>query len=140
MRSHENLSAPTGGIGLSYRSSSPLRFETGLFVTRKGWRVTGPTLQALYLEIPALAQVGYWPRGPGAGFSLGGGGAIDVGLSRVADTRPAAVVAAQIHASPDGRSLWSLGIRYTRGLITNYDLYVHAITVVLGFAPSGVAP
>lgn len=140
MRSHENLSALAGGLGVTYGSSKPLRFETGFFVTRKGWQVTGPTLQALYIEIPALVQLGYWPRGRGGGFSIGGGGAIDLGLSRFADTRPVALLAAQIHASPGGRSLWSLGVRYTRGLITNYDLYVHAITFVLGFSPSGAAP
>jgi len=139
-RSHENLSALAGGLGVTYGSSKPLRFETGFFVTRKGWRVTGPTLQALYLEIPALVHVGYWPRGPGGGFSIGAGGALDLGLSRFADTRPVALVAAQIHASPGGRSLWSLGVRYTRGLLANYDLYVHAITFVLGFSPSSAAP
>jgi hypothetical protein len=90
--------------------------------------------------VPALIQVGQWPRGRGVGVSAGGGGALDIGLTRLADTRPAAVVVTQLHASLDGKSLWSLSFRLTPALVRNDGLYVYTLALMLGYAPSGAKP
>jgi hypothetical protein len=137
---HEELAAPMGGATLTFRASGALRLETGLLLARKGWSVTTPTLQSTYLELPALVHVGYWPRTPGFGFSVGGGGAFDLGLRGGADSQVATLFDASIYATADGRSQWSLSIRMASGLNTIHTFHVHTVALLLGFSPAGAAP
>jgi hypothetical protein len=108
-------------------------------LTRKGWQVTTPTLDSWAIEVPAVLHVGFRPRGLGLGASVGGGAAFDAALMQPFQSRPVAMAVAQVHASPGGRSLWSAGVRFTRGFFTNYDKYVHAVTWFVSVSPTGIA-
>ena len=139
VRSHKDLAAPLLGISLAYGKHAPYWLESGFMVTRKGWQVTTPTLDSWAVEVPALAHVGFRPRGRGVGASVAAGAAFDVPLMQPLQSRPAAMAAAQVFANPGGRSLWSAGVRYTRGLFTNYDKYVYAVSFFVSVSPRGFA-
>jgi hypothetical protein len=137
---HEDLAAPMAGVTLSFRAASPVRFETGVLLTRKGWSVTSPTLRKAYLELPALVHVGYWPRSPGFGFSVGAGAALDVGLPRGGDSQVTTLFDGSLYGTADGRSLWSFSVRVARGLNRIHTFHMHTVSLVLGFAPAHSAP
>jgi hypothetical protein len=138
VHSHADLYAPMAGVVATVETVGPFLFETGAILTRKGWSVTAPTLRAWYLEVPALLQLRHRLASGGFGFSIAAGAALDLAPLEIRQTRPAAMVAGQISAGSSDGALWSLGMRFSRALAANYDLFVNALTFFVSITPRGV--
>ena len=134
--SNKNLNAPTAGVSITPRTIGPLQFETGVFLAPKGWRVTTPTLQVVYLEIPLLAHLGFWPRGAGFGAGITGGLAADLDILTPGHSDAALVAGIRFQAATARGKRYSLSIRFAKGVNTIYDLQNHVITLLLGFSPA----
>jgi hypothetical protein len=138
--SARNLYAPAGGAALSVRIAGPWRLETGALLLGKGWAVTAPTLRTLFLEIPALVYLGGLPDTPGVRYSVGGGAALDLGVSESRHSHGTLLVGGQLHSMTARRSIWSLGLRYSRSMSELYGFHVHGIAVILSHTPARRRP
>lgn len=134
--SHKNLTAPTAGVTITLRTIGPLQLETGAFLAPKGWRVTAPTLQVVYLEIPLLAHLGFWPRGAGFGAGITGGLAADLDILTPGHSDAALIAGIHFQAATARGKRYSLSIRFAKGFNTIYDLQNHVVTLLFGFSPA----
>ena len=134
--SHKNLTAPTAGVTITLRTIGPLQLETGGFLAPKGWAVTTPTLRVVYLEIPLLAHLGFWPQGAGFGAGITGGLAADLDILNPGHSDAALVAGIRFQAATSRGKRYSLSMRFAKGFNTIYGLQNHVITLLLGFSPA----
>jgi len=128
--------APTAGLGLKSSPLGLLQFETGVILAPRGWRVTTPTFQTVYLEVPLLIRFGYWPRSDSeAGGGLLGGVAVDLGVMSLNDSDLAFNLGFEFQV-PIARAGVSLGLRYGEGLNSIYGFRNHSVVFLLGISPA----
>ena len=132
--SNKNLTAPTAGVTITFRTIGPLQLETGGFLAPKGWTVTTPTLRVVYLEIPLLAHLGFWPQGAGFGAGITGGLAADLDILNPGHSDAALVAGIRFQAATSRGKRYSLSLRFAKGFNTIYGLQNHVITLLLGFS------
>ena len=133
--SHANWITPTIGASFVMSPIVPLQFETGVGVAAKGWSVTTPNMRRVYLEVPLLAHIGYWPRGAGVGLGLTGGMAADLLVPAVRESDVAWIGGLRLLVSLPSRHRFSFSVRYTRGLTDNGFLQNRSMTYLVGFSP-----
>jgi len=131
-----NFTAPIVGAVLTLGSMGPLEITTGGFLAPRGWAVSEPTLRVVYLEIPVLVHLGFWPKsGFGAGLTAGIAGDVSIVTPSNSDVALVTGFRTQLFTSQGNR--YSLSLRLTRGLNTIYRKQNHALLLLLGFSPSG---
>lgn len=131
--SNRNLNAPTVGVTMTVRPVGPLELETGGFLAPKGWAVTAPTLRVVYLEIPLLAHLGFWPES-GFGVGVTAGAAADLDLLTPGHSDVAVVGGIRLQTATSRGKRYSLNIRFAKGFNTIYGLQNHVVTLLFGFS------